>query len=64
MSNLKRAIEESRIRKAEICKQAEISRTHLFYLENNLRKPSFEVISKLSRILNKTCEELFFEEVI
>lgn len=60
MNNLKRAIIDSKIKKTEICKQAEISRTHLFYLENDMRKPSFEVMRSLSRILNKTCEELFF----
>ncbi|WP_455810154.1 helix-turn-helix transcriptional regulator [Clostridium butyricum] len=62
MNKLKRVINKSELKRSEICRQANISRTYLFYLENRKRNPSFELINKLSTILNKTAQELFFEE--
>lgn len=62
MNKLKRVINKSELKRSEICRQANISRTYLFYLENGKRNPSFELINKLSSILNKTAQELFFEE--
>lgn len=62
MNKLKKSIDTSGLKRADICKRADISRTHLFYLEKDLRKPSFDIINKLSKILNKTPQELFFSE--
>lgn len=62
MNSLIEAIRISGLKKKDICKQANISRTYLFYLEKNIRKPSFCMMKKLSEILNKTPQELFFSE--
>lgn len=62
MNKLKKYIDISGLKRTDICKEANISRTHLFYLEKDLRKPSFDIINKLSKILDKTPQELFFSE--
>ncbi|OPJ65752.1 helix-turn-helix transcriptional regulator [Clostridium chromiireducens] len=62
MTNFMKAIKLSGLKKTDICKQVNISRTYLFYLENGTKKPSFNVMYKLSKILNKTPQELFFSE--
>lgn len=60
MTKLKIAIADSGLTKVEISDKANISQTHLFYLENGYRNPSYEVMKRLCHILNKTAEELFF----
>jgi len=62
MNDLRRNIKLSGLKKKDICDQANITTTYLFYLENGTRTPSFRVMQKLANILKKTPQELFFSE--
>jgi transcriptional regulator with XRE-family HTH domain len=62
MNKLKIYVNQSNLKRIDICKQIGITRAHLSYLENSLRRPSFEVMEKLSKVLNVPIQNLFFED--
>lgn len=59
-------IKKSRIEKSltqeQLAEMINITPTHLKQLESERRKPSLEVLYKLSRVLNFSVDDIFFPE--
>ncbi|MGH4117191.1 helix-turn-helix transcriptional regulator [Clostridium sp.] len=62
MNFISKVILEIGVTKKYICEKADISRTYLYYIENDKRTPSVKTMKKLSLILRTPVQELFFKD--
>lgn len=60
MNKLSKTISQKKFSKKYIAEKASISRTHLYYIEKGMRNPSMKTMKRLSNILGKSIEEIFF----
>lgn len=64
VSRIRELREEREIPQLELAKLVGVSRQYIYYLERGMYNPSTTISIKISRILGKTVEEIFFFEPV
>ena len=64
VSRIRELREEREIPQLELAKLVGVSRQYIYYLERGMYNPSTTISIKISKILGKTVEEIFFFEPV